>query len=129
VSYIPGSALEVQMDRFKGDPRWERVSDRNARAARDCIASHADSKGWLLQLAGDAVGHIQFRTRRGERPYPFSLCLYPNTTTFYVRRPTDTELQALPREFKGAHLNPAGEVKIPVPDKRVAERVASRFFN
>jgi hypothetical protein len=31
-------------------------------------------------------------------------------------------------EFEGAHLNPSGEVKIPVRDKATAERIADRFL-
>jgi hypothetical protein len=116
------------MSDFDDDARLEAVTDRDGRAARDYLIKEARARGWHLRCGGTAVPHIQFRRTADERPYAHSLILNPVTPTFYVRRPTDVERPELRSSFDGAHENNSGEIKIPVPNQRVAERVAARFF-
>ena len=116
------------MSAYLNDPRLDSVTSREGRAARDYLIDWTGSRGWKLQCGGTVVPHIQFRRSANERPYPHSLILNPLTPTFYIRKPTKAELQNVPKVYDGAHANRRGEVKIPVPDKRTAERIATDFL-
>ncbi len=116
------------------DVRLDNVTSRDGRAVRDHLIAFACSKGWHLLCRGRQgtgrgtfVPHVQFRRRASERPYPFSLNLNAMTPTFYVRRPDAREREHLVAAFAGAHEN-RGEIKIPVPDRETAQRVAERFL-
>ena len=113
---------------FDDDRRLQSVQSRDGRAARDALIKAAKTKKYHLSCGGTAVPHIQFRQHSDERPYSFSLLLNPVTPTFYIRRPAKSERENILGTFEGAHENPAREIKIPVPDATVAERIAKRFL-
>lgn len=116
------------MTEFDRDPRLERVTSKGGKAALAVLLEAAKSNGYRLSCGGTAVPHVQFRQTANERPYSYSLLLNPVTPTFYVRQPVRAEREEILRSFAGAHENPGGEIKIPVPDGVTAKRVAERFF-